>query len=111
MGQHARRRPPRRRPHRRPPPRGTLPLWLAHGVARLEERRAARTGATPQLTRATLATVTSNQRVSHARAARELGYAPRPLNDMIRDTVAWFDQAGLLQPPTAQDALTAVSGT
>jgi dihydroflavonol-4-reductase len=78
------------------PPRGALPLWVAHGLAVAGEAWGQLTGATPQLTRPTLATVTRNSQISHARAARELGYAPRKLDAMIADTLAWFQEQGIV---------------
>jgi nucleoside-diphosphate-sugar epimerase len=42
-----------------------------------------------------LAAMRSNQHISHARASRELGYAPRPFEDTVCDTLDWFaKQAG-----------------
>ena len=71
-------------------PRFTIPLWLAdlvepllHGLARLN-------GSGPLYTRAMLHALRSNRRMSHARAARELGYAPRPLQVTLEDTLRWF---------------------
>jgi dihydroflavonol-4-reductase len=79
-----------------PPPRGMLPMWAAHGLALAGETWGQLTGSTPQLNRAVLATVTSNPLVSHERAGRELGYTPRSLDITIADTVAWFQEAGIL---------------
>ncbi len=44
----------------------------------------------PRLTRYALATVTSNSNISHAKASQELGYAPRSLEDTLKDTIQWF---------------------
>jgi dihydroflavonol-4-reductase len=44
----------------------------------------------PRLTPYSLATVTSNSKISNAKAQRELGYRPRPLAESIADTVQWF---------------------
>jgi len=51
----------------------------------------------PLYTRESIAVLATGRRFSHARAARELGYAPRPTLDTVRDIYAWFDQAGLLR--------------
>jgi len=40
-----------------------------------------------------LETVASNSVISCAKAARELGYSPRPLRETIADTVAWWREA------------------
>jgi len=41
----------------------------------------------------------SHRDIRHDKAARELGYAPRPLAETAADTVAWFREAGMLAPP------------
>lgn len=33
--------------------------------------------------------------VAYTRAAKELGYRPRPLTETIADTLAWFDESGM----------------
>ena len=38
----------------------------------------------------------SNQRISSARARDELGFAPRPIRDSVRDAVRWFEDNGKL---------------
>lgn len=52
------------------------------------------TGKPPVVTKTMLYPLKHGGRVSHARAARELGYAPRPLEETIADTLAWFDEVG-----------------
>jgi dihydroflavonol-4-reductase len=79
-----------------PPPKGEIPLWAARGLALAGEAWGQLTGATPRLTRAVLTSVTGNPQISHARAERELGYAPRSLDTIIADTVVWFEEAGIL---------------
>jgi dihydroflavonol-4-reductase len=44
----------------------------------------------PRFTSYSLATVTSNAVISHAKARLELGYQPRPLRDSLQDTVKWL---------------------
>lgn len=44
---------------------------------------------TPQFTTYSLKTVIENSRFSRAKAERELGYNPRPLEESIRDFLAW----------------------
>jgi hypothetical protein len=41
----------------------------------------------------------SHRDIRHDKAARELGYTPRPLGETAADTVAWFCVAGMLGPP------------
>jgi dihydroflavonol-4-reductase len=46
--------------------------------------------ATPRFTPYSLAVLRSNANISHSKAVRELGYAPRSVYDTITDTVKWF---------------------
>lgn len=45
---------------------------------------------TPRFTPYSLEVLQSNSNISHAKAARELGYSPRSLRESIKDTVRWF---------------------
>lgn len=45
---------------------------------------------TPRFTPYSLDVLQSNSNISHAKAARELGYSPRSLRESIKDTVRWF---------------------
>jgi dihydroflavonol-4-reductase len=78
-------------------PRFTTPLWLARaGVpfARLHSRLS---GRRPLYTIESLdRLVRSSRCVSHAKAARDLGFAPRPLRATLEDAYAWFEAAGRL---------------
>jgi dihydroflavonol-4-reductase len=53
-------------------------------------------GRTPRLTPVALEELSGNPQISHARASRDLAYAPRPLRDTIRDTLAFFADQGKL---------------
>jgi len=39
----------------------------------------------------------SNRNISHAKAADELNYSPRPIEITIKDTFEWFKQAGFIK--------------
>jgi len=71
-------------------PNITIPPWLAYFVADLMPFYAELTRTRPLFTRYSLDAVRSNSMVSHAKASRELGYAPRPAREAIVDTVRWF---------------------
>ncbi|MEP7136491.1 MAG: NAD-dependent epimerase/dehydratase family protein [Chloroflexota bacterium] len=45
---------------------------------------------TPRFTPYSLEVLQSNSNISHAKAARDLGYKPRPLYNSIHDAVKWF---------------------
>jgi len=53
-------------------------------------------GTTPKFTPAAIVAIQSHRLISHDKATRELGYAARPLEDTVRDTLEWFRGAGLL---------------
>lgn len=78
------------------PPRIVLPMWLAKTSApaamffdRIRGRR-------PLFTPISMKELESNPDISHARASKELGYQPRPIEQTISDTVAWFKTNGFL---------------
>lgn len=56
------------------------------------------TGKPPALSKAMLYPLKHGGQVSHERAARELGYNPRPLEETIADVLAWFEQVGAFTP-------------
>lgn len=79
----------------RPTPRLTLPMWTAqlglpflYGHSRLTGRRPLYTAESLRILR------DSNPHVSHAKAARNLGYAPRPLEQTLRDCYRWYVDQG-----------------
>jgi len=47
-------------------------------------------GAKPQFTRYSLATIKSNSLISHQKATRQLGYNPRPFEQSLKDTLEWY---------------------
>ncbi len=72
------------------------PLWLARigapvikGISRLNGKR-------PLYTGVSLRALRSNRHISHEKAARELGYKPRPLRETLADTLRWFEEDGQL---------------
>lgn len=72
-------------------PTGALPplAWLAECLARVNGREPAMTLAGVKLAR-------KHMYYSHARAAQELGYRPRPAQCAIEDAVRWFGEHGYL---------------
>jgi len=75
------------------PPRARVPMALARLAARLSEARARRSGRTPLLSRAALAFSKLDVVVDASKARRELGWAPRPFEERLRDTMAWYVEA------------------
>jgi dihydroflavonol-4-reductase len=67
-----------------------LPLWMARLAEPFLKLDAKRKKERPLYTSYSLHTLASNDKFSHDRATRELGYYPRDLYVTIRDTVAWL---------------------
>ena len=74
----------------------TVPMWLADAFAPVMLKLARFNRTQPIYTRVTLNVLRSNRQVSCARAKSELGYIARPLNETVRDTLAWFQEHGYL---------------
>ena len=73
-----------------PSPSVKIPLWLARLAAEAAPLAAGLTGTKPFFTRYSLEAVGSNSNISHLKAARELGFRPRPARQAIRDSVRWW---------------------
>lgn len=80
-------------------PRLGLPAGPARAVARLAMRFAALTHTRPLFTAESVDILGSNCCISHEKATRELGYAPRPIVETVADTIRWFREAGMLAAP------------
>jgi dihydroflavonol-4-reductase len=75
------------------------PLWLARigapfivAASNISHRR-------PLYTGVSLRALNSNRHISHERAAKELGYNPRPFRTTLEDTLKWFSENGMLELP------------
>ncbi len=78
------------------PPLFTTPMWIAKIGAPFAMAWAKLTGSRPLFTNESLHALCGNPSVSHAKAARELGYQPRPLEATVADTYEWFRASGML---------------
>lgn len=78
------------------PPRVVLPMWIAKVCAPLATFYDRISGRRPLFTSISMEELESNPDISHAKATKELGYTPRPLEQTIADTVEWFRSSGLL---------------
>jgi len=76
------------------PPRLMCPYGLAMAFAPVSTGFCRLTGATPLFTTYSLRVLKGNRNVSHDRASRAFGYAPRDLRETLRDTIAWFRRNG-----------------
>jgi dihydroflavonol-4-reductase len=80
----------------RSPPRIKLPAPLLWPVALACEALAGTAGIDPLVTRDHLRMARKRMFFSHAKAARELGFAPRPAAAAIADAVTWFRAQGMV---------------
>jgi dihydroflavonol-4-reductase len=71
-----------------------LPMWTARLYAPVHTALSRARGVPARMTRIALEELRGNRQVSHARAARELDYQPRPIRETIHDTLAWFAEQG-----------------
>jgi dihydroflavonol-4-reductase len=77
-------------------PTGAIPLWLASVVAAFNLAYGLIVGKTPKFTPEGIRALRLHRSISHQKATEELGYAPRPFRETVRDSIAWFREAGLL---------------
>jgi dihydroflavonol-4-reductase len=78
------------------PPRLVVPMALARAGAPFVEALFSLAGAEPLYTRASLHALRNHRDVRHDKATRELGHAPRPLEETLAETLAWFRAQGKL---------------
>ena len=79
-----------------------LPLWLIWAALPFVRAWAGLTGSAPYYTRqAVYNVVHSNRCIDATRAKTDLGFRPRPLEETLKDSIAWFQQQGMLSLPPA----------
>jgi len=71
-------------------PRLTCPMWIAGLFAPLMSGWARLTGEAPLYTRYSLATLSTNKLMSHAKASRLLAYHPRSFRDSMADALHFY---------------------
>lgn len=79
-----------------PAPRLTSPMALARLGAPFVSAWSRCFGNEPLFTSESLEALRANRRILPDKAARDLSYAPRPLDESIRDVYRWFAGAGML---------------
>lgn len=85
-----------------PAPHWTAPMWLARAGAPFITAYSHLTGQRALYTSASLRPLCGYRRVSHARAAHDLGYRPRPFPETIAETVRWLEEQGYFERLPAQ---------
>jgi dihydroflavonol-4-reductase len=93
------------------PPRMCSPMWLARVGAPFMDLWYLTTKNEPLFTRESLAALRANRTYLHDKAARELGYAPRPFTQTVADTYRWFAEEGRLPSSVASRVLESVVST
>ncbi|MBI2395701.1 MAG: NAD-dependent epimerase/dehydratase family protein [Deltaproteobacteria bacterium] len=88
----------------------SMPRWAFRTVAALMEAGAAVTGKPPGLTRAAIDDLLGKYAwYDGSRARTTLGFEPRSAREVIRETVAWFIERGLLKPAVLAQARAALA--
>ena len=83
-------------------PRFVCPTSIARLGVPLASVWAWATGTEPLFTAVSLQAIAgSNRSICQDRAVRDLGYAPRPFQETLEDTLAWFARTGRLARPVA----------
>jgi dihydroflavonol-4-reductase len=80
-----------------PAPRWCTPSWLARAAAPFSATLGRLHGGEPLFTSESLDTLAMGTQVDCAKARRELGYSSRDLRTTLRDTYAWFAEAGRIR--------------
>lgn len=75
-----------------------LPVWTARMAVPFIQAYAKRKNIRPLYTAYSLHTLESNDKFSHDKATKELGYSPRDLEQTIIDTIQWYRQAAFPLP-------------
>jgi dihydroflavonol-4-reductase len=81
-----------------PAPRFEVPIGLARVAARVSDVLGALRGREPIFTSEGVEALAVYGPVSHAKASRELGYAPRPVSEAIRGFYEWQATRGRVRP-------------
>jgi dihydroflavonol-4-reductase len=81
------------------PPMLDVPLWVARGLAPIGDVWGRMTRTEPRLNSETLAALRAARTISHAKAAKELGYSARSIRESVHDACRWFADAGMLSKP------------
>jgi dihydroflavonol-4-reductase len=80
-------------------PQIVLPIWMARLGVPFCVYFSELGGDHPLYTAASLQAWRGNRMISRERAARDLGYHPRPLRETLVDTFRWFAEMGHLRRP------------
>jgi dihydroflavonol-4-reductase len=74
----------------KPRPKINIPLWIARAALPLVELGATALRAKPMYNKEELAQLAGNPDIRSDKARKELGYAPRPIDDSLRRIYSWL---------------------
>ena len=74
-----------------------VPISLAYRLAEKMEKKAAKTGGKPMMTRFAVYNLDRNNHFDYSKAERELGYHTRPYAETLRDEARWLVAAGKIK--------------
>jgi dihydroflavonol-4-reductase len=80
----------------RAPPPVMLPLGVVRALVPAVDAITGVFKIRTPFTKAAVHALDTHRVISHAKAARHLGHAPRPLEDTVRDTMAWYRDRAML---------------
>ena len=78
--------------------RPILPGWMARAAAGIVGGLPGLSTRYPGFTPQAMIAIGKHREISCAKAERELNYAPRPLEETLRDAFLWFEEKGCLLP-------------
>jgi len=82
----------------KPVPGRATPAWVLRAMARFSSAISMISRREPAITPESAAIITRTLACDSSRAQRELGYRFTPVRELIRDTINWMNQAGMLSP-------------
>jgi dihydroflavonol-4-reductase len=88
-----------------PAPRMVTPVWVARMSVPIATLFAKLGNKEPELTPEAIDVLSTNRLVSSDKAKRELGYAPRPFAESVRDAYRWLAAHGKLDPEISKRVL------
>lgn len=71
-----------------------LPIWLANFMAFQMEKKAAKKGEQPLMTRFSVYNLSRNNSFDYSKAKQELGYSVRSYKETLRDEIEWLKNTG-----------------
>lgn len=74
-----------------------LPISLAYRLADKMEKKAAKTGKKPMMTKFSVYNLDRNNTFDYSKAERELGYHTRPYEETLRDEALWLAAEGMIK--------------